>query len=167
MKRVIVVASGNTERQAIPRLVAHVVNDSILVHEVRIPPRNGSLDIRTAEKLIKSAWYENFDIRPEKFVVLLDVDGKNPDEVMAPFKRHLSDRLRDIPASVIYAFAQWHLEAWYFGDSENLRRYLGRNLGRINLSKSDEIENPKLHLKHLIDDRYIPDLRRDCRSAGR
>ena len=84
---------------------------------------------------------------------MLDVDGKNPDEVMAPFKRHLSDRLRDIPASVIYAFAQWHLEAWYFGDSENLRRYLGRNLSRINLSKPDEIENPKLHLKHLIDDR--------------
>ena len=52
MKRVIVVASGNTERHAIPRLVAHVANDSILVHEVRIPPRNGSLDIRTAEKLI-------------------------------------------------------------------------------------------------------------------
>ena len=80
------------------------------------------------------------------------MDGKNSGEVVAPFERHLPDRLRDIPASIIYTFAQWHLEAWYFGDSGNLRKYLGRNLGRINSSKPDEIQNPKLHLTHLIDD---------------
>lgn len=145
MKRVVVIASGNTERQAIPHLVAHLRNESIFVHEVRIPPRNGRLDIRTAEKLIKGAWYENFDLPIGKFVILLDVDGKSPDEVLAPFERQLPDRLRDIPAPVVYAFAQWHLEAWYFADSQNLRNHLGRDLGKIDTSKPDDIQNPKRH----------------------
>lgn len=55
MKRVVVIASGNTERHAIPHLVAHLANDSIQAQKIRVPPRNGPLTIRTAEKLIKGA----------------------------------------------------------------------------------------------------------------
>ena len=152
MKRVVVIASENTERQAIPHLVAYLRNESILVHEVRILPRNGRLDLRAAEKLIEGAWYENFDLPIDEFVILLDVDRKKLDEVLAPFERQLPDRLRDIPAAVVCAFAQWHLEAWYFADSRNLRSHLGRDLGRVDTSKPDEIRNPKRHLMHLIHD---------------
>ena len=38
--------------------------------------------------------------------------------------------LRD--ADIKYACAQWHLEAWFFGDAEHLRDYLGgKALGNV------------------------------------
>lgn len=47
-------------------------------------------------------------------------------------------------SSIQYAYAQWHLEAWYFGDAEGLRRYLGgKALGNVDTSQPDEIHNPK------------------------
>lgn len=58
--------------------------------------------------------------------------------------------LTEISRIVRYAYAQWHLEAWYFADPTSLQDYLDRDLGKINASKPDEIENPKLHLKHLL-----------------
>ena len=83
-------------------------------------------------------------------VVLLDVDGKLPDDVLEPFGE-LPERLNGkIEAAVRCAYAQWHLEAWYFADAANLRGYLGRTLGKVDASKPDEIRNPKLHLKHLL-----------------
>ena len=51
------------------------------------------------------------------------------------------------------AYAQQHLEAWYFGDTANLRAYLGHAPGNVDTSKPDEIENPKNHLKNVLDDR--------------
>ena len=153
-RNVIILASGETERRALPHLLAHLRNRGVSVVEVRIPPRNGALSIRMAERLIKAAWYEHLGVcSPDKFVVLLDVDGKLPDKVMEPF-RALPERLSDeIGAAVLYAYAQWHLEAWYFADASNLRDYLGRALGSVDTSKPDEIHNPKLHLKHLLRDR--------------
>ena len=53
-----------------------------------------------------------------------------------------------------YAHAQRHLEAWYFADGGNLRSYLKRDLGRIDDSRPDEIENPKLHLRNILDQVY-------------
>ena len=53
---------------------------------------------------------------------------------------------------VQYAYAQRHLEAWYFADGGNLRGYLKRDLGRVDDSRPDEIENPKLHLKNILDE---------------
>ena len=83
----------------------------------------------------------------------MDVDGKRPDRVLEPF-RTLSERLGDdLGATVLCAYAQWHLEAWYFADATNLRGYLGRALGNVDASKPDEIQNPKLRLKHLLDGR--------------
>ena len=40
-----------------------------------IPPRNKALDAEMAEKLIKAAWYENLGAPPDKFVVVVDLDG--------------------------------------------------------------------------------------------
>ena len=117
---------------------------------MRIPPRNGALSVQTAEKLIKAVWYERLGASPDKFVILLDVDGRSPDDVMEPF-RTLSKRLGvEIGATVLYAYAQWHLEAWYFADARGLRGCLKRALGSVDTSKPDEIQNPKLHLKHLL-----------------
>ena len=152
-EKVIILASGETERRALPHLLAHLRDRGVSVEEVRIPPRNGVLSIRTAEKLIKAAWYERLDVcPPDKFVVLLDVDGELPDKILEPFGA-LPERLGGkVGAAIRCAYAQWHLEAWYFADTANLRGYLGRAPG-VDTSEPDEIQNPKLHLKHLLDHR--------------
>ncbi len=107
-----------------------------------------------AERLLKSAWYESTADRPDKFVVLLDTDRKAPDEVLAPFREGIPGRLGDdIEADVLYAYAQWHLEAWYFGDAANLRGFLRGSLGSVDTSKPDEIQSPKLHLKNVLGNR--------------
>ena len=152
-KNVIVLASGETERRALPHLLAHLRNRGVSVEEVRIPPRNGALSVRMAARLINAVWHERLGIcSPDKFVVLLDVDGQLPDDVLEPFGE-LPERLNGkIGAAIRCAYAQWHLEAWYFADAANLGSYLGRTLGKVDVSKPDEIGNPKLHLKHLLDD---------------
>ena len=62
----------------------------------------------------------------------------------------LAPRLRRVFSSHV---AQWHLEAWYFADVTGLRAYLGRDPGNVDTSRPDEIQNPKLHLKNLLEDR--------------
>ena len=152
-KHVVVVASGETERRALPHLVSHLRSQGIHVVEVRIPARNRPLNIANAEKLIKAAWYGHSGKPPDKIVLLVDVDGKDPVEALRLFEEQLPGRLgSDVRASIQYAYAQWHLEAWYFADAANLRKYLGRDLGSIDPTRPDEIENPKLHLKHLLTD---------------
>ena len=106
-----------------------------------------------AEKLIKAAWYENLDAPPDKFVVVVDVDRADPADVLDPIRTQLPDRVSEVGADVVYAYTQAHLEAWYFGDVDNLRNYLGRAPGQVNTSKPDEIENPKLQLRHLLGER--------------
>lgn len=154
-KRVIILASGETERRALPHLLAHLRARGVSVEEVLIPTGNRPLNVEMTVRLINAAWYLRLgvDPSPDKFVVLLDVDGKPPEKVLEPF-RALPDRLPDeIGAAIRCAYAQWHLEAWYFADAANLRGYLGRALGKADTSKPDEIQNPKLHLEHLLDDR--------------
>ena len=145
-KHVIVIASGETERRALPHLVSHLGDEGVSMVEVRIPPGNRMLSFQMAEKLIKSAWYE-----PPGHS---RADGADPDEVLAPFKENLPGRLGgEIRATVLYAYAQWHLEAWYFADVANLRSYLGQAPGDVDTSKPDEIQNPKLHLKNILGSR--------------
>ena len=104
-----------------------------------------ALNVEMAERLIKAAWYESLDAPPDKFVVVMDVDRADPAEVLAPMRAQLPDRVREVEADVLYAYAQAHLEAWYFADADNLRHYLGRSLGHVDTSKPDKIINPKLH----------------------
>ena len=154
MKRVAVIASGQTERRAVPHLVSHLRDSGIrLADRVRFPSRNRPLNVDTAEELIKFIWYRHLHAPPDKFVVLLDVDRSDPEKVVAGIAEQLSGRLAEIQAEVLYAYAQQHLEAWYFADNKNLRRYLNRSLGKVDASKPDEIENPKLHLKQVLGER--------------
>lgn len=155
-KNVVVVASGETERRSLPNLVAHLREKDTSVVEVRVPPNNKALNAEMAEKLVKSVWYAApAPDKPDKIVLLVDVDGKSLLEVVSSIRKQLAGRL---PAEIVermqYAYAQWHLEAWYFADAESLRGYLGRNLGGIDVSKPDEIHNPKNHLKQLLDRPY-------------
>lgn len=153
-RRVIVIASGETERRAIPHLVAHLQDRGIVIDGVRIPPpRRPRLDIETVEKLVKAAWYENLHTPPDKFVILIDVDRADPQVAIAPFRERISRQLRNIAAPMKIAWAQQHLESWYFADSENLRKYLGRALGNVDASRPDLIDNPKRHLKNLLGSR--------------
>ena len=152
-KRVVIVASGETERRAIPHLVSHLRDRGIAAGDVRIPGRNKALDVGIAEKLIKSAWYENPAAPPDKFVILVDLDGADPGAVLRPFQKQLPRRLGEVKAGLHYAYAQWHLEAWYFADAENLREHLGGAPGRVDTTRPDDIPNPKQHLKNLLDRR--------------
>ena len=153
VKHVVIVASGETERRALPHLLRHLQDRSVIVDEVRVPPRNRALDARMAERLVKAAWYENPSAPPHKFVVVLDLDGQDADATLEPVRHALHTRLDEVGADLLCAYAQQHLEAWYFADAENLRRYLGRAPGGVDTSKPDEIQNPKLHLKHLLGER--------------
>ena len=153
-KRVVVIASGETERRALPFLVQHLAAQGIVVEDVRIPPRHRAINVAIAEKLIRSVWFERADdARPGKFVVLLDTDGASPENVIAPIRDRLPDRVRDIGASIQFAVAQQHLEVWYFADAGGLKRYLGRDLRNVDPSQPDAIPNPKRHLKHLLGSR--------------
>jgi hypothetical protein len=153
-KDVVVLASGETERRSLPYLLAHLHEEDITVVEVRIPPGGKALSVEMAEKLLKASWYERLAAPPDKFVVLLDTDGRTPNEILRPFREQLPTRLGPkIHAQLQFACAQWHLEAWYFADSSELRGYLERDLGSIDTSKPDEIQNPKLRLKHLLGER--------------
>lgn len=158
-KRVVVIASGETERRVLPLLTAHLVEQGVVVEDVRIPPGHRAINTDIAEKLVRSVWFEREDdARPGKFVVLLDTDGASPSEVIAPIRDRLPNRLRDIGASIQFAVAQRHLEAWYFADAGGLRRHLGRDLGSVDPSRPDAIMNPKLHLKHLLGSRIYTSL---------
>ena len=112
-----------------------------------------ALDVEMAERFIKAAWYESLDAPPDKFVVLLDVDRGDPADVLDPMRTRLPSRVREVEADVLYAYAQAHLEAWYFADADNLRRYLGGALGHVDTSRPDEIDNPKLQLRKLLGER--------------
>lgn len=147
----VVIASGETERRALPHLLDHLHERDI---RVRIPPRNRALNVRTAFSLIQASLYDYGDRSPDKYVILVDADGKDPDVVLGSFKEQLPNLLgSQFRPSIQYAFAQWHLEAWYFADAMNLRRCLGgRDLGSVDASQPDKIQNPKLHLKNLLSD---------------
>lgn len=152
-KNVVIIASGESERRSIPHLMAHLKDEGVLVEEVRFPPRNRALNVEMAESLVKAAWFASLS-KPDKFVILVDTDGKAPDEVLRPFRENLPGRIgKEISAAVQFAFAQWHLEAWFFADVTNLRKYLGRDLGGVDPAIPDGIENPKHHLKQLLGDR--------------
>ena len=153
-KHVVVIASGETERRAVPHLVAHLREREIVLRSVIIPPSHRDLKPSLVIQLIRSEFYGP-DGPPEKFVILVDVDGKDPSQVLDPFEEELPKRLaKDVLSRVQYAYAQWHLEAWFFADATNLRRHVGRALGSVDTSRPDEIQNPKLHLKNLLSDRF-------------
>jgi hypothetical protein len=153
-KDVVVIASGETERRSLPHLVAHLGEKEIAVVDVRIPPGGKALNLEMAEKIVKASWFERIAAPPDKFVVLVDTDGKDADEVLRPFREQLAGRIgAKIGAQLQFACAQWHLEAWYFADVSGLRAYLKRAPGSVDTSKPDEIQNPRLHLKHLLGER--------------
>ena len=120
--------------------------------DVRIPPRHNKLNVNAVERLIKAAWYEDFEQPADKFIVLVDTDGKTPEDTLSSLQDQLPSRLGDdeITRRVQYGYAQWHLEAWFFADATNLRSHLGRSLGSIDTSRPDEIQSPKSHLKNLL-----------------
>lgn len=151
MKRVVVIASGATEQRALPILLGRLEEEGIQAGEVRIPPRHRDLTAEVAAKLIRAVWYERFGSPPEKIVVLVDTDRKPPEAALRDLRSRLPRLLTsEMERSVHFAYAQQHLEAWFFADAERLRTYLAGSLRKVDATRPDEIENPKRHLKRLI-----------------
>ena len=148
-KRVIVIASGDTEEMALPHLTAHLRQEGITV-EVRIPADNRAIKAEVVYQIIQSTRYNV--PQPDKYVVLVDLDGKTHDEILQPIRSRVGSAFgRQSAVEVLYAYAQWHLEAWFFADERHLREYLGgRALGNVDASQPDYIQNPKEHLKNLL-----------------
>lgn len=149
-KNVVVLASGRTELRALPNLLRDLASEGVRI-DVRIPPRNRAINGEVAVKVAKSCYWDVPS--PDKFVILVDVDGKDPDEILESLRHRVGTALDDLDMNVYYTYAQRHLEAWFFADERGLREYLGRNLGSVDASRPDFIENPKLHLKHLLANR--------------
>ena len=154
-KRLIVIASGSTERSALPCLLRHLDVQRVSLVDVRIPARNRRLTPRQANRILRAAWFEmrGRGEPPDKFVVLIDADSQPVDAARAYFG-DLANWTRDIEAPVLLAVAKWHLEAWFFADDNGLRTFLGRSVGHVNPSIPDEIQNPKHHLKQLLSEPY-------------
>lgn len=155
-KRVVIIASGETERRALPHLLSHMAAEGIdIIYPVRTSP-SGRLTGDIAYKIIVSAWRElEWITPPDKFVVLVDADGKDPVSVVASVEEQLKvTPIAKVPAAVLVTAAKWHLEAWFFADPAGLRAYLGGSLGTINASKPDEIVHPKQCLKNLLEETY-------------
>ena len=150
MKRVLVIASGRTEQMALPHLLARLSAEGIAV-EVRIPDRNRKLLPSTIAPIIRDSLYDFAQAPPDKYVVLIDTDGKTAEDALRPLQEGLqrANVERHVP-SLLYAYAQWHLEAWYFADARNLRGYLQRDVGNVDPNQPDRIENPKHHLMQLL-----------------
>ena len=148
-KRVLVIASGNTERLALPHLTAHLQDHDIAI-DVRIPPNDRQVTANEVYRIIQSERY--VPPAPDKYVVLSDTDGKPAEAVVQPIRSGLSQRLGEhFEAAILYAYARWHLEAWYFADAQRLRGFFSdRSLGSVDTFRPDYIENPKEHLKHLL-----------------
>jgi len=153
-KNVVVIVSGETDRRSVPHLCRHLSQDMHLF-DVRKPPGNNTLTPEQAKKLIRAAWYEmnGRGNAPDKFVVLVDADANAQALALAmrPFDQAVI-QLADIPAPRFVAVAVRHLEAWFFGHAERLREFLNRDLGHVDSSRPDGINNPKQHLIHLLRD---------------
>lgn len=149
-KRVLIIASGPTERGSLPYLLEHLSEEGIAV-EVRIPDRNRPLRPNIVAPIIYASLYDSGGESYDKYVVLVDTDGKTAEDALHPLREGLqrANVERHVP-SLLYAYAQWHLEAWYFADARNLRIYLGRDVGNVDTNQPDRIENPKHHLMQLL-----------------
>lgn len=106
-KDVVVIASGETERRSLRHLMAPLLAEGTRLVEVRIPPGGRALKLDMAEKLVKACWYERLDTPPDKFVILVDTDGKDPDEVLRPLREQLQGRVSpSINAQFLFAYHQ-------------------------------------------------------------
>ncbi len=149
-KRLTVIASGATEQAVLPLLLGHL-RVQIDLPEVRIPPRHHALTLDMVERLLKAAWWEGVgrSCPPGKIVILVDADAGSVEDAVRPFAE-LPARNPRVQCPILATAAKWHLEAWFFADSQALRAFLGRDLGAIDASAPDAIENPKRHLRHLL-----------------
>jgi hypothetical protein len=150
---VILVASGETERTALPHLLLHLESAGVSLGDVRTPPHHRNLDGPMAARLVIAAYWSVYP-RPEKFVVLVDADADEPSAVAGGVRHDLLPRVADLGVPVLVVAAKWHLEAWFFADAPGLREYLKRDLGAVDPSQPDAIINPKNHLKNLLGRTY-------------
>lgn len=132
----VVIASGETERHALPHLLAFLAGEGIEARDVRVSPL-GRLDSAMVARLVRATWFElqGTERLPDKFVVLLDADGKEE----AAVRRTIDPGGARLDVPILVAVAQWHLEAWFFAHAEALRSHLGRDLGHVDTSRPDDI----------------------------
>lgn len=153
MKQVIVIASGDTERLALPHLLRELIDQEISL-DIRVSP-HGSLTIDRVSRVARAAYWD-MKMRgrdPSKFVILLDADAEDREETIRRFEV-VAERIQDLQVPTYVSAAKWHLEAWFFADEQSLRSFVGRSLGGVDASRPEAIERPKEHLRNLLDRPY-------------
>lgn len=141
---VALIASGETERRALPLLCRDLGASGTTLTEVLVPPRTGQLSPDMALRLARSVHTAS-----NKIVVVVDADGRTQDSILQPFRKKFQN-WPSWPRPVFLAHAQWHLEAWFFADQAGLRLFLNdKDLGNLP-AIPDDIERPKLRLQHLL-----------------
>ena len=99
-RHVVILASGETERRALPNLLRHLRHEGISV-EFRKPPRHRAISSDVAIKMANACYWSV--PRPHKLVVLLD--GRDPEEQLEPLQRRIGRSLDDLDLKVSYAYA--------------------------------------------------------------
>ncbi len=108
-KRVLVIASGQTELNALPRLLAHLSEEGITI-DVRIPDRHRKIAPNVVAPIIYSALHDSENGPPDKYVVLVDTDGRTAAETLRPVQEGLQrTSVSRYVENLQYAYAQWHL----------------------------------------------------------
>lgn len=156
---VLVVASGSTERAALPHLLREVesgTNHRLV--EVVIPPGHRALNGKIVSQLATAGYWKHHAGGSEvgKIVVLHDADRRDPGAVREELESELESLLTKLTnrgVHVLVAVAKPHIEGWFYADGESLRDFLGRDLGAAGGCAPDDMENPKLHLTHLLKQR--------------
>jgi hypothetical protein len=162
---IVVIASGETGRAALPVLVEHLGAEGItLSGSVRTPPRHRQLHADEVAWLVKAAHFSS-NPRPDGFVVLIDADPRDPIAVASALQSELVPLCSGLAVPMLVTAAKWHLEAWFFADAPGLRAFVGRDLGAVDASKPDDIDNPKLHLKNLLGRTYTARVAGDIARA--
>ena len=153
-RRVLVIASGETERRALPHLLTGTSGEVITLLGVVHPPRHRAITLESARSLQMQEWFSRQEAdRPDKFVILVDADARTPGDAVARLG-DIVERVRpQIVVPILVVAAKWHLEAGFVADEAGLRAYLGRDLGAVDASRPDAIENPKHHLRNLLGER--------------
>ena len=154
----LILASGLKEWYALPVLCRHFCEDAGV--RVVFPDHSAAL-IHQVAPLLQLHWRPDVD---PPCVILVDTHRLSPSQAMEPVQQKVDAMVQrgDLsPAarnSIRWAYAQPHLEAWFFADPSGLARYIGCD--EADLGVPGTIRDPQGVLRGLMT-QHMPGRRRN------